>query len=377
MNIMSRSRSSDSVSPGQLLLRVAVPLLIVTGAAVACWVVIQKMTANVGGGGGPVRVASHVEAEWIPRAAMGSLPPGRFEFGPGEDDVVVISRIVGRQPPEMGEIDRLWLALPAGTEAGKPVDLERLQREARLGFDRGAYNKGIFAELPTIEGTITLRRRHDQWMVVQLHGRLVPVTGPAWVLEDHFVAYLTPDGRHALRATGDKEASPVVVHGAPSPVADIIGQWHGELFHARGGSAFEVFFQFNPDGRFAHSTCRGGGTGTGYSAGMKYGTWSLHGDRLVMKTEIYVFDEPKNNDHMDHLQGHPLIILKVKPADEGITFEGYFQAPGNHDLRLPRLRKTHVPDLFTHRPNPDRKPGFFKRPMPAPGEVVPRGHVAP
>lgn len=374
---MSRSRSSDSVSPGQLLLRVSIPLLIVAGAAVACYVVIDRMTANISSGGGPAGVTRHVEAEWIPKAVMGSLLPGRFEFEQGDDDVVVISRILEKQPLEMSEIDRLWLQLPVAMEVGKPIDLEQLHSETRLGFDRGIYSKGIFAELPSIEGTVTLRQRHAQWLVLEMSARLGPVTGPAWVLEDHVVAFLTPQGRHALQANGSKEASPVLPHGTPSPVANIVGQWHGELVDARGGSALEVYYQFNADGRFAHSTCRGGGSGAGYSAGMKYGKWSLRGDRLVMRTETYVFDEPKNNDHMDHLQGHPLIILKVKPIDETITFEGYFQAPGNADLRLPGLRRTHVPDLFTHRPNPNRKPGFFQRPMPSPAEVVPRGVVVP
>ena len=374
---MSRSRSSNSITTGQLLLRLSIPLAILIAAAVGFYFVIQRMTANVSSGKGPSKVILYEEAEWIPDAVMGSLLPGRFEFEPGSDDVIVISKVTERRPLEESSIQRLWLQLPPDLEVGKPIDLVQLQSETHLGYDQGVYRKGIFAMMPKVDGTLTLRQRHANWLVVEVNGNLTTPDNTSWNLDGYHVAYLAPGGHHAQQTSGSKEASPVVPHAAPPPGAKVIGQWHGELVNDRGESGFEVYYQFNADGRFAHSTCRGGGQGTGYSAGMKYGTWKMHGNKLVMRVDIFVFDEPKNNDHMDHLQGQPLIVADVVPVDDTITFKGYLMVPGNHDLKIKRLRKTNVPDLFTHRPNADRKPGFFERPMPSPSEVVGRGVVAP
>jgi len=370
---MPRPSSSDTVSTSGLLLRLGIPLIILAAIVGGAIYVVAKISSGIVR---PAGVASdetrYIDAEWVPDAEMGSLLPGRFEFDSGDRDVVVISRVIERTPVEAGEIERLWLQLPKDFEVGKPVDLAMMQAASDLGFDRGVYREGVFAAYPQVTGSVTLRQRTDDFLLVELKGELKPPAGPTWPLDDVHVAHRAPGGRHAQRSNGSKQAAPVFALAAPAPVANIVGQWFGELVDDQDRSLFDAYYQFNADGRFAHSTGRAGGSGAGYSPGMKYGVWRLQGDRLTLRVDIFVFDEPENNDHMDLLNGQPLLLLKVVPTPDGFVFTGDLRAPGSPNLKLKRLKPVTVPDLFKHRPNPDRKPGFYELPMPAPDEVVPR-----
>ncbi len=206
-----------------------------------------------------------------------------------------------------------------------------------------------------------------------------PTTQPT--TDDQMAAINTPTTQPALQTA---QTQPAGAQTQPSDQASaeeqaILGGWLSVSPRSkRTGNQYDVYLQLSPNGRFAHATVRGGGSGRGYDPGMKYGWWQVRGDYLILDVEKYVFEATNNN----HLQAfgndstkYSYIILRKSWNGDKLVLTGDYASPMSDKGNLSRnlkltFKKTNFPDLHKFRPKPNRKPGFDHLPEPEDWQII-------
>jgi hypothetical protein len=108
---------------------------------------------------------------------------------------------------------------------------------------------------------------------------------------------------------------------------------------------------------------------------MKYGTYRLVDDWLIITVQKFVYDEPRDNNHLDDLAGLPMVVLNIDWKDDQLVLHGDLRPPigrseGQARLTTIAFKRRNLPDLHKHRPLPNRWAGFNDRAEPI--EVQPR-----
>ncbi len=261
---------------------------------------------------------------------------GRFGYLPGDDDVLVITRIT--RLPEFGErggelvdsfIERAWIAIPPTAEVGEVVKLEDLEAQRRVGYDVGRVDgPGQFSRSFRIVGTVSVIEQHEDeleiavdlevrpkdarnWTVTELYtlprdGELVYATRadaarvasahreprPDWTslfddedepAETDPIARAddTANGQQQAEGDTDDQQTAAAQQDDSEEENTIVGRWIGQT------DRFQLRLQIEDDGEFVFASTRGGGN---YAPGIRKGTYRIDGNWLTMTVDSYTFE---------------------------------------------------------------------------------------
>ncbi|MAE63581.1 MAG: hypothetical protein CMJ18_04865 [Phycisphaeraceae bacterium] len=374
-----------------------------------------------------------IEVELVPMARLARQdtspdPMGRHGFRRAEDRLLVITRITtvaAREgPSQRREVmkERVWLTIPAGAPLGSRINLLKLEEAFLAGYDRDDGN-GFFIRPSRTTGTVTLLELKGEAALVNIDAKVAPIDVNLWefnkvlevpIVEDGIRASMVQDVDRFAHDFVDDDAPPIdsgepdsidpgaapepaPADGQPEPVAvaqpveatvgdpvemkpttatalaqKIAGKWFGATPEHDSGHHYEVHFQFDSNGRFVHTTGRGGGAGRGYAPGMKYGTYRVRDDHVILKVEKFVFQK-QNINHLP--AGGMVISLRIDWEGEKLVLSGDFRHPvgdkskfGN-DVSIVLARRD-FPDLHEYRPGRNLSKKYEVAPEPQPDQIV-------
>lgn len=319
---------------------------------------------------------------------------GRYAFKQGVDRLLVVSRITsfedlsGDRPRRYDKVlERVWIALPLGTQVGQLLKLEELEYQFLVGYDEGLLGEEMYVQPNRVLGKVRMIEEKPGAVVVAFDMRVEPARIPAWNYKEVVTVPVSPGVRAKrlpeemelsrslydqrqeppaivpeiqplmVEASGDARMSGTVSDtavdssvdsaianqpgvSATQPAEDqegqqrsIVGKWIGD------SGTYEIRFQFDPDGRFVFSTCR-----SGYEPGRKMGVYKLKGNYVVMEVKKFIFGE--NKDHMRFLHDDPYIMLKFAWDGDLLVLSGNLRdREGRAGIDKLRYRRTYFPDM--------------------------------
>lgn len=273
-------------------------------------------------------------------------PLGTFVYKKGVDRLLVISNITSYQQrkdedpdsaatgPRFDKwVERVWITIPFDTPVGKSLDLNRLEQDHLVGYDRGDVEEGAMLIHPQrVLGRVTILEERDDAVVVDLDLSVTIRSFPGWKVKTKTVVPVSDTGVRASAAktlattdvavktddpdkkddnpdnTGaDNKDDPAIAKAdqkdeEKEATAKLVGQWTGDL------PGFDLLFQFDEDGKFVYASRREGDV----PPSMKYGTWKVRGDLLILYVKRY---EISGVNHMRFLD-QPMMILHQKFNEE-------------------------------------------------------------
>ncbi len=144
---------------------------------------------------------------------------GRYGHLPGDDDVLVVTRITSF--PRDGELvdvifERAWIAIPATTEAGDVIRIRDLEQQRRVGYDRYQLNEpGYFVQPARIFGTVSIIEEREDTLELAVDIKVQPRRKmPPWQVTE---LYALAHHAEPVYATAANPARVASVHREPRP----------------------------------------------------------------------------------------------------------------------------------------------------------------
>lgn len=340
-------------------------------------------------------------AELATESTTPDWPLGRHVFTRGPDRLMVLTRItmfpVNKKKPSLGyrdgRVERIWINIPLDVPVGQQFTLEEIFTDFHVGYDRAEKDlQKFYIRAVRPLGTVQVLAWRDTEVDVKLDIRVRPEMDVEWHIKDVITVPIYPNGNWAREYVDPNFKAPVLADasnndasatdtgttvaavesgvdganteqnpvdvkqpdkvagngGDPDKVAaggndaaggdevaavqPLTGQWIND----DGAAPFELRFQFDDKGKFIMASTRGGGN---YAPGMKYGTYELRGNDLVMNVERYEFD---GRDHMMYSK-NTTIIVKRYFVDGDLILDG--DLGGREGKRTVRMRSTKFPDM--------------------------------
>jgi hypothetical protein len=342
------------------------------------------------------------EYELIPNAELAKesttpdWPLGRHVFKRGPDRLMVLTRItsfpVNMKKPSLGfrdaRVERVWINIPLDVPVGQQFTLEESFTDFHVGYDRAEENlKNFYIRAIKPQGTVQVMAWRNNEIDVKLDIRVRPEMDLEWHITDVITVPIYPNGNWAreyvdpnfsvggeslvdagtqtdAQTTADQgtpatdATNPAVGVAQQNPANDAAKVAGGDAVKPADGEGeapkgeamaiagmwindepaapFELRYQFDDKGNFIMGSTRGGGN---YAPGMKYGTYEIRGNDLIMDVSRYEFD---GRDHMMYSNNHT-IIVKAYMVDGDLILDG--DLGGREGKRTVRLRSTKFPDM--------------------------------
>lgn len=320
---------------------------------------------NVPRDGGASSAEFRYEAEVIPNAVFvrdNTSPDwelGRYTFKRGADRLLVISRITTLQAgSDAGEdsaqrvdavIERVWITLPLGTQAGELMMIEKLEDDFLTGYDEWSLSTNQFYIQPNkVLGRLTLVEESRDELVLDIDMRVEPIRLPSWRFRHrNFRVPIVAGGRRAEPTTNlEHMAEPVEapVEGAspgmetppatqPGGTQTGVGQIAEDLSRPIEGQwvtdtgTEQLRLQLGPEpDRFVLSSS----AGPDDELGMRSGSYQVKAHFLVLEVESYTVGQrnvvsqllPPNDP-----EGSRFILLRFAWEGDKIVLEGDFRWP--------------------------------------------------
>lgn len=261
----------------------------------------------------------------------------------------------------------LWIQIPGQIEDYETIDLKSLLDKQYIHTGQSPSNR----RLPQVSGRLSILRQQPEevvlWLDMQINVSnyepwrmnrpiVVPVVEPS-------VANPLEAAHGSVRRARDRDFESVM-HRA-SVAQRLVGRWLGNIKGSGGRIHYDIYFQFDDDGRCVHATVRGSQRPRGgYPPGMKYGRFSIERDWLIITVQKFVFDQPLDNDHLHRLGQTPYITLKMNWNGQDLILDGDCRVSDRYKKTSVPLSRANYPDLRQYRPNHDRNVGFKPRPEP-------------
>lgn len=347
-----------------------------------CWGVWQsKGTESV--------AKSREEVELVRNAALAkeSTQPvwdlGRFAFVPGEDRLLVVTRITSwpdatdpniantkdptKPQPEYKDrrIERVWIVIPKDTPVGKEIKLDELDANFLVGYDAGDVGEGFFAQPNKLLGSVIIKEDTPDHVVLDIDVVSEPQRMSSWRFTQIGEVPVTDTGIRATRAenldratiVGRKQrsinyyAAPAISGLAPTtqPIAaeaanhllgerSVAGKWEAS------GQGYKVRLQLNADQRFSLATGKGDGADPVL---VQKGSYEVRGENLMLRGD-------KTLDQGGG-QGSNMHSLRAKWQGDDLMLTGAIVPQATQDLTFSAGSYADLPSDFTQVPAGDTK----------------------
>ncbi len=290
---------------------------------------------------------------------------GRTAFKRGTDRLIVIGRTTSYAKKDGKEVipgtleprklERVWIQVPGETPLGKAMKLEDLEFTHLTSYDiNNLDGKGFFNGPNLMKGYIVLLEQDANKAVIQFDIEVrpnKPFQAENWFVKGQLELPVKPDGgiatlhksRDVEVATGQPAAIPTTTPApastdpatstntaantaaktdpkveAPVVSKPVVGKWICDT------PSFEYRFQFEEDGKFIFSHCRGDGVNDTDHPGMNYGTYETKKSKSTEWAVLFVerCEFGGTSALKDLYKDKPQVMMKIEWEGENLVMTG-------------------------------------------------------